>query len=151
MPSPPGSVGRYLIRICLLAAITSLTLAITALGQVRRQLSFSGSNHRLREQGYRTVASRPEPNRVPRCPAACGTPRYGLAVALGRNCSAQSATGDFGLCPDGKLSTLVRSTRSGRTHVIVVPFTDEELQGAVLRAAKSFKDRFPDETEIDGL
>jgi DNA-binding NtrC family response regulator len=35
----------------------------------------------------------------------------------------------------------------GAHDVIVEPFTDEELQGAVLRAARSFSERFPSENE----
>jgi DNA-binding NtrC family response regulator len=40
---------------------------------------------------------------------------------------------------------------AGGYDVIVEPFTEGELQGAILRAAKSFNDRFPEENEIEGL
>ena len=76
-----------------------------------------------------------------RRPAAGRAPGQRLVGLLGRNGSAQSAAGDSGVCATATFQFWSGVLEVGGYDVIVEPLTDDELQGAVLRAARSFGER----------
>ena len=61
--------------------------------------------------------------------------------ALGKHFFAEPTAGPLGIRPHGDFQLWSGVLEAGGYDVIVEPFTDREIQGAVLRAAASFEER----------